>query len=899
MKSKSLLVLLCAISTVFCCQMVAQPYFYTNNIQTFISNYGCTNCHGATSPSSGFNQTTYVGLLTGGSQCAPDIRPFDETGSPFVIKIDCSLPLTCGSNNMPLGSPCMVSASDIAIVRAWIRSGALGDNTYCQSFTGTPLSINFTGFGGGGFTASPSASQLSSKVWNFGGFSDFYKPGQSNTGNDFGRGPATPGAVSTGGVYGCTYATGNQAMWIQAASNDFSSPNGGSINLQVCNNSGSALTSVNISYDILVYNDQARANSFNFLYSADGSTYTQVVALDYTSPAAPDASPSVITVPRSTTLTGLNIPNGAMFFLRWFGNDVSGVGNRDEFGLDNITVSLPVTCSITNVAATTATCSGTSAVFNVSFTAAGGSGVYNVINTANNSVLASGSTSPIAVSIPNSTSATNISINVTDAANALCAGIPVSVALPDCTPVCSISGVSATTPTCSGTSAIFNVLFTAANGSGVYNVINTANSTVLASGSTSPIAVSIPNNTSAVNISINVIDASNALCAGTPVSVALPDCTPPVFCGNGTCDGTENYCTCPADCACVIAAAFVNFNANGDPISSALPVAFCQQDITGEVNPGQPHYLFVPLRVEGVSCATYNITSDEGSFYVVSGNTLQSTASIGNLAVVWLRMSQAEINIAGSSTTINFSGSGGNCLAAKTIMWNNVTNFTGNVATTCKSALVLRLFLTGAYDFAANNGAMRTNINGLLPIASPYTALPWNAPAATATQIPANMVDWVLIELRNPVNNALVESQAGLLASDGFVYNTELQPALTFNASGNFLVVARHRNHVAIMSANTVNPDGGVMNLTIPANVAGGSSQLVNLGGTGLYGLIPGDLNANGVNTYADFNVYYVAGTLSNVYAAADCNMDGMVDVADFGFMRLFIQQSGITPIRY
>ncbi len=586
-----------------------------------------------------------------------------------------------------------------------------------------------------------------------------------------------------------------------------------------------------------------------------------------------------------------------------------GVNEFGQLGIGTTTnSSVPVqvtsvcsvlnTCSITNVSANTPVCNGTSATFNVSFTANLGSGSYNVINTANSSILASGSSSPISVTIANSVGG-NININVVDASAPTCLGTPISVGLPNCAPVCAISSVGATTATCSETSAIFNVSFVAENGSGVYNVINSANNSILASGSSSPIAVSLPNNLAAGNITINVTDASNPGCAGIPVVVALPDCTPPIFCGDNICNGVEDFCTCAADCPCTISAEFLNFDIGGSPIVSTLPVAFCQTYITGEVNPSQPHYLYIPMRVAGVSCTSYNLTSDEGLFYVLSGNTLQSTTTIGNLAIVWLRMSQSEIDLAGGTTTINFSGSGGNCLANRTVTWSNVTNYTGNVATTCKSALVMRVFLTGAYNYVANNGLMRLSLNTLLPLNSPYSVAPWNAPAASVTQMPADIVDWVLVELRNPLNDNLIESQAGLLAADGYVRNTLGHNGLTFVATGNFKAVVRHRNHVAIISSVSVDPNGGVLELTIPANVSGGNGQLVNLGDTGLFGLFPGDVNHNGVVTFSDYNAYINAGVLFNTYLDADCNMDGQVNSTDFSFMQPYFQQSGLTQIRY
>lgn len=733
----------------------AQPYFFNPNVQSFITTYGCDGCHTASFPSSDFSQTSYLGVLTGGSQCPPAVRPFDENGSPYVIKIDCSMPLTCGSSNMPASNPCSVSAADIALIRAWIRGGALGDNTYCESFTGTPLSVQFTGFTGAGFNNPPTAAQLNSKVWTFSGFVDFYKPGNANTTGNYARG-ATNGGVTTGGIYALNYGGGtNQALWIQPTGTVFNGVNA-NINLQVCNNSGSAITDLNLSYDIVVRNDAPRSNSFNFWYSTDGSTFTQVSALDYTTPLDADASPSVVTVPRSTLLTGLNIPNGAMFFLRWRGQDVSGSGARDEYGLDNISLSVPAAvCTISGVSATTAICSGANATFNVSFTADGSSGVFNVINTANNSILASGSSSPIAVTIPNSLGG-SVTVNVEDAGNSSCSGTPVVVNYPDCTPAdpcedytgtpltinftgfagtgftnvpiagqlgsaiwnfsgfsdaynfggvnttgdyargvttggvtsggiyalnygggtnqalwiqptgsdfnsngritlavcnftgntlnsvnvaydivvlndsprsssfnfsystdgiiftpvaalnyttteapdgtpavatvprttiltglslpnnnvlylrwtgndvggsgardemgldnivlsppCEITNVAASSPVCSGNDATFNVTFTPANSSGNFNVINTADNSILASGSSSPIAVTIPNSLGST-ININVVDAANTACAGaSSVPVVLPTCVVSCTISNiiatPVCDGIGQY----------------------------------------------------------------------------------------------------------------------------------------------------------------------------------------------------------------------------------------------------------------------------------------------------------------------------------------------------------------------
>ena len=108
--------------------------------------------------------------------------------------------------------------------------------------------------------------------------------------------------------------------------------------LKIQNNTGSTLTTLDIDYKIWVYNDQGRANSFNFSHSSDNSSWTDVSALYYTSPEAASGSTIWENTTKSTTLS-VNITSGSYYYLRWSGADVSGSGSRDEFGLDDIVIN--------------------------------------------------------------------------------------------------------------------------------------------------------------------------------------------------------------------------------------------------------------------------------------------------------------------------------------------------------------------------------------------------------------------------------------------------------------------------------------------------------------------------------------------------------------------------------
>ncbi|WP_298516973.1 hemagglutinin protein [uncultured Kordia sp.] len=68
------------------------------------------------------------------------------------------------------------------------------------------------------------------------------------------------------------------------------------------------------------------------------------------------------------------------------------------------------------------------------------------------------------------------------------------------------------------------------------------------------------------------------------------------------------------------------------------------------------------------------------------------------------------------------------------------------------------------------------------------------------------IVDWVFVELRDAMTNTtVIASQSALLQRDGGVVGVDGMSDLKFNIpEGNYYVVVKHRNHLAIMTAATV-----------------------------------------------------------------------------------------------
>jgi hypothetical protein len=217
-------------------------------------------------------------------------------------------------------------------------------NDFTINFENTVSGVNNDSIKGTGFTSSPATYQFDSDAWAATGWSDgAMNFGDSRTTGDYARGIASA-PVGTGGFYAFKVSTGNYAFGIQPGGSDWAP---GTLTLRIQNNTGFNLSSISVSYNIYIRNDQGRGNSFNFSHSINNSTYTAVTALDYTSPAASTGTDWII-VPRSTTITGLNLTIGSYYYLRWNGADVSGSGARDEFALNDIVINVQPTAGVSD-----------------------------------------------------------------------------------------------------------------------------------------------------------------------------------------------------------------------------------------------------------------------------------------------------------------------------------------------------------------------------------------------------------------------------------------------------------------------------------------------------------------------------------------------------------------------
>ncbi len=207
---------------------------------------------------------------------------------------------------------------------------------YVVNFDNSLSGVNNGTYQGSGLQPLPGIGQLDGDAWEITGTSSgSHLFGQTNTSGVFARGSST-GGVITSGLYAFEVAAGDYAFGFQPSGTTFSP---GDIKLKIRNNTSSFIVNLRIQYELWVRNDQNRSSSVDFSWSYDNSIWKDVTSASYTSPGTAAASPSWVLDLQPNINIGVVIPPGSDFFIRWRVDDVSGSGSRDEFALDDISIT--------------------------------------------------------------------------------------------------------------------------------------------------------------------------------------------------------------------------------------------------------------------------------------------------------------------------------------------------------------------------------------------------------------------------------------------------------------------------------------------------------------------------------------------------------------------------------
>lgn len=239
----------------------------------------------------------------------------------------------------------------------------------------------------------------------------------------------------------------------------------------------------------------------------------------------------------------------------------------------------------------------------------------------------------------------------------------------------------------------------------------------------------------------------------------------------------------------------------------------------------------------------------------------------------------------------------------------------------------IKVFLEGPYlDSEMGTGL---NSQGVLPLGQPYETDPWNYSGTEAVDaIPSGMVDWVLVDLRMAKDAAsataatsldgwprafLLNDQGQLMTHENvlprvIIGTPEAGPPAppdgygqigdtpTDQFSDSLYIVIRHRNHLDVMSSEPITFSGNsyTYDFTDAITKAHGGAAGYKEVGTGVYGLVAGDIDADGNVSVLDFSAWASAFGMIATYHQADIDMDGGITVLDFS---KWAANFGINPV--
>jgi len=198
-----------------------------------------------------------------------------------------------------------------------------------------------------------------------------------------------------------------------------------------------------------------------------------------------------------------------------------------------------------------------------------------------------------------------------------------------------------------------------------------------------------------------------------------------------------------------------------------------------------------------------------------------------------------------------------------------------------------KFFLEGPYDESSN--AMLKTINGSIPTLSPYTQ-----DQRTASAIPVTAVDWVLVEVRATTGGAALGYRSCFLKSDGRLIADDGSNDIGLPwIPGDYYIVVRHRNHLAIMnSAPTIETTWGGVATQHDFSTAQAKAyttgpdpmKLIDTAPGNVYGSFPADANTDGSVNATDYNTYWLPnnGTAWSYSKCSDFNLDGSINATDY-----------------
>ena len=198
----------------------------------------------------------------------------------------------------------------------------------------------------------------------------------------------------------------------------------------------------------------------------------------------------------------------------------------------------------------------------------------------------------------------------------------------------------------------------------------------------------------------------------------------------------------------------------------------------------------------------------------------------------------------------------------------------------------LSALFEGFYDPSGDSMTTQLSELGLIPLSQPYNTVPFLYEGTeTIESVPTNLVDWVLIEIRDSLDvNQILARQAAWISSEGELNSIGGNPNLTFEGitPGYYFLALYHQGHLGVISNVPILLDSSapIYDFTASEGQARGREQLKLLGNR--YGLFAGDFDGNGILNNLDFNRWRQNPSAINQYLPTDADGNGIINNLDY-----------------
>ncbi len=212
--------------------------------------------------------------------------------------------------------------------------------------------------------------------------------------------------------------------------------------------------------------------------------------------------------------------------------------------------------------------------------------------------------------------------------------------------------------------------------------------------------------------------------------------------------------------------------------------------------------------------------------------------------------------------------------------------------------LKVRSLLEGYMDKDGKKMKLDLNQKGLIPNAQPFNEPPYEyAGQEVIDQLPASMVDWILLELRDANKvETVVSRRAAWVDENGNLHDMDGSEGIQFEEldQEEYVVALIPRGHLAIMSREPIKmgTDEEVLDFTISENKAYGQGQLKSVGN--VFVQYAGDFDSNGIINNLDFNLWKVVSAGLNLYIPIDVDGNGIINNLDYNLWTLNRSKIGI-----